>query len=56
MILNWPQCTIIVLLAIGFGIAVSKHGEPNTGNHSMWWTMFGIGVELFLLTKGGFFG
>lgn len=55
MTLHWPQITIIVLCAIGFGEHAALHGEPRS-LHSVWWKCFDIAVLVWLLYEGGFFG
>ena len=52
--MQWPQITMIVLYAMSAGMAMVQHGAPK-GNHSIWWTLAGIGLSIWLLTSGGFF-
>jgi len=52
--MGWPQITVVVLLAMGLGVAAAKHGEPN-GNWSFGWALIGVALEVWLLIEGGFF-
>lgn len=52
--MGWPQITVLVLLAMGVGASLVKHGEPK-GNWSVWGSLFAAGVDVWLLHAGGFF-
>ena len=52
--MGWAQITIVVLLAMGLGMAAAKHGEPK-GNWSFGWQLFAAALEIWLLYSGGFF-
>lgn len=49
-----PQLIYLVLTLIGFGIALSKHGEPRE-DHNAWITIFSTVIVYWILYKGGFF-
>jgi len=53
--MNWPQITLIILLAFGLGITAIKHGEPRNDKYSFWWQLAGNLVIAWLLWWGGFF-
>lgn len=50
-----PQSIIVLLLAMNIGIDLARHGEPKTGSHSAWITIFDAVLTLSLLKWGGFF-
>jgi hypothetical protein len=39
--MNWPQITLIILLAFGLGVTAIKHGEPRNDKYSFWWQLAG---------------
>lgn len=51
-----PQIIIIVIYAIGLGIAICEHGTPKTGVNNFWLTLWSAITELSLFWWGGFFG
>lgn len=51
-----PQIIYICLLAMGIGISMSRHGDPKTGTHSVWSTIFATTIVVAILYWGGFFG
>ncbi|ELL2284577.1 hypothetical protein Q6H81_004144 [Salmonella enterica] len=53
--MNWPQITLIILLAFGLGVTAIKHGEPRNDKYSFWWQLAGNLVIAWLLWCGGFF-
>lgn len=53
--MGWPQITLIVLLALGTGLHLAKHGQPKNDTYSFWWALFGDAVIVGLLIAGGFF-
>lgn len=53
--MGWPQYSMLALLLIAIGIACGKDGEPKTGRHSIWTTLFAAGLEFWILWEGGFF-
>jgi hypothetical protein len=55
MIMHWPQITLIVLFALGLGIGVAQHGQPQ-GPNNFWTTAIATALQLGLLIAGGFFG
>jgi hypothetical protein len=56
MEMHWPQITMIVLLSLGAGMHIMKHGEPRTEKYNMFYQFVGIGITVTLLYFGGFFG
>lgn len=53
--MNWPQITLIILLAFGLGVTAIRHGEPRNDKYSFWWQLAGNLVIVWLLWCGGFF-
>lgn len=53
--LGWPQIIYLLLVALGFGVTVAKHGEQRYP-HSVWTQLIGMVIVLPLLYWGGFFG
>ncbi|MCG5047307.1 transglycosylase SLT domain-containing protein [Pectobacterium brasiliense] len=53
--MNWPQITLIVLMAFGLGVTAIKHGELRTDKHSFWWSLCANLIIVWLLWSGGFF-
>lgn len=49
----WPVYTYLVIMLIGLGVALAKHGEYTKIN--FWYTLISTSIILFLLYKGGFF-
>lgn len=52
--MNGAQISMIVLLAMGSGIALAKNGEPNTGKYSIIRTLIAQGILISILYWGGF--
>ena len=50
-----PQCIFIVLVCMGLGMSLAKHGETETETVSFWKALYGKAVLLALLWWGGFF-
>ena len=38
----------------GIGLALARHGEPETGKHSVFTTLIAVGLMAWLLWEGGF--
>lgn len=55
MTLHAPQLILIVLSAIGTGVAIAKNGEPR-GPYSFVACLVGDAIVFGLLWWGGFFG
>ena len=51
----WPQVVWAVLVLLGLGIELARHGQNRTGKHSFWWQLFGSVTVAWLLWCGGFF-
>lgn len=51
-----PQIIMIIILAMGVGINLVKHGEPKDGNYSFPISLISAAIEVGLLIWGGFFG
>lgn len=49
-----PQMLLIVLLTLGLGVSLAKHGEPRDP-HSFWTTLISSAILAGLLHWGGFF-
>jgi len=54
--MHWPQWTWIALVVFTWLYELAKHGEPKTGKHDIGMTTAGVGLAVFLLWNGGFFG
>ena len=57
--LHWPQWVWIVLAAISWLATLAHHGEPKTGSaakHDIGIQTAALGIAVFLLWQGGFFG
>lgn len=54
--MSWPQWTWIALAAFGWLHDLTKHGQPKTGRYDIGITTAALGVTVFLLWQGGFFG
>ena len=53
--LGIPQIIICVLYVISLGMYAIKHGEPREGNYNFWAGLVATGINVALLTWGGFF-
>ncbi|EIM6128850.1 lytic transglycosylase domain-containing protein, partial [Escherichia coli] len=51
----WPQVVWAVLVLLGLGSELARHGQVRTGKHSFWWRLFGSVTVAWLLWCGGFF-
>lgn len=49
-----PQILYIVIITMGLGIALAKHGEPQ-GDYNFFNSLFGAAIQVGLLILGGFF-
>lgn len=54
MSIGLPQLIYLIMLALGLGIAMAKHGEPRPP-HDAGAALIGICIVLTLLYWGGFF-
>lgn len=54
MNIGWPEGIYLVILLIGFGWKVAKHGEPQD-DHNWWASSIASVIVLSLLWWGGFF-
>lgn len=50
-----PQICFIVLIALGLGISLAKHGEPRNDTYNFFSTLIGSLIYVGLLILGGFF-
>jgi hypothetical protein len=50
----WPQITIICLYSVNLTVNAIKHGKPQ-GPYSVWGTIIGMIVSIWILNSGGFF-
>jgi hypothetical protein len=55
MKLEWPQITWMIISAMGWGITLAKHGDPQP-NYSIIVTSISMAIGATLLYYGGFFG
>ena len=51
----WPQITYIVLVILGIGISLERHGKPKTGTYNVLVDLVGTAIGLFIVYSGGFF-
>jgi hypothetical protein len=49
-----PQICYIVIITLGLGISLAKHGEPQ-GDYNFFTTLIGAAIQIGLLILGGFF-
>ena len=50
-----PQICLIVLIALGLGISLAKHGEPRDDTYNFFTTLISSLIYVGLLILGGFF-
>ncbi len=50
----WPQFVYLALFLVGFGVLVSRLGEPKTDTYD-WADLFASLFVLWILYMGGFF-
>ena len=53
--LHWPQITYLILVFLGTGISIERHGRPKTGHENCGLTILSVVIVMFLLYQGGFF-
>jgi LPXTG-motif cell wall-anchored protein len=53
--MHTPQIIMIILIVLGVGVDLERHGKPKTGEHNIGWSLFGAAVTVALLWWGGFF-
>ena len=51
-----PQIIWLLLVGIGLGVDIARHGQPRKGTHSAGTSAVGLAVAAALLYWGGFFG
>lgn len=51
-----PQICYIVIITLGLGISLAKHGEPKEDNYNFFTALIGAAIQIGLLILGGFFG
>ena len=51
-----PQIIMIVVMVINVTIGLVYHGKPRTDKYNFLTTLIGTGIEVAILTAGGFFG
>jgi hypothetical protein len=49
-----PQICYIVIITLGLGISLAKHGESQ-GDYNFFTTLIGAAIQIGLLILGGFF-
>lgn len=52
--MQWPQITMIVLLAVNGGLALAQHGKPK-GDYNFFVWAIDAAIMVWLLNAGGFF-
>lgn len=50
-----PQVIMVAWLALSLGVSLSQHGTACTGKHSFWLSLIAVGIQLAVLSWGGFF-
>lgn len=50
-----PQICYIVIITLGLGISLAKHGEPKEDNYNFFTTLIASAIQIGLLILGGFF-
>lgn len=50
-----PQICYIILITLGLGISLAKHGEPREDNYNFFATLLSASIQIGLLILGGFF-
>lgn len=51
----WPHILYFILVGIGLGLSLTKHGEPKTGEHNFFVDIFSYALGFTILYFGGFF-
>ena len=49
------QIILLCLINLNLLAASYMHGKPKTGTHSLWTTVIGNAIVLWILIAGGFF-
>ena len=50
-----PQICYIVIITLGLGISLAKHGEPKEDKYNFFNALIGSAIQIGLLILGGFF-
>jgi len=50
-----PQLIIIVLMSLGLGVHMVKHGDEKDSKYNFFWKLLSISITLSILYSGGFF-
>ena len=53
--LGIPQIIICILYITNLGMYAINHGKPREGNYNFWAGLIATGINVALLTWGGFF-
>tara|TARA_R110000868_G_C10973188_1_gene771489 strand:- start:32782 stop:32946 length:165 start_codon:yes stop_codon:yes gene_type:complete len=51
-----PQIIYFILIGLGLGLSITKHGEYKEGKHNIVVDLIGMALGIGLLYWGGFFG
>ena len=51
-----PQYIYLVLVLLSAGMVIERNGKAKTGEHSAVFDIISMGVSLYILHWGGFFG
>lgn len=54
MTFGWPQISYAILLVLGTGMYLAKHGEKRTGEYNFWVAILSDVLVIWLLHEGGF--
>lgn len=52
--MEWPQITLIILIASNLGVVLAKDGK-SSGTHSFFTSCISTAITAWLLIVGGFF-
>lgn len=55
MKIGFPQLIWLILLALGLGINLAKHGEKRTDKYNFWSSLIGAIISFWIVYAGGFF-
>ena len=50
-----PQLIMIVLMSLGLGVHMVKHGEEKDSKYNFFWRLIAVAISLSILYSGGFF-
>ena len=53
--MNGYNIAVLVLMVLGMGIEMGRHGEKKDGTHNFFISLLSALIYIWLLIKGGFF-